>query len=108
MHLQALLNYGAGIDTTGQQGWTPLHLATRYGHTKTVKVRIKYVVSRVLDSVCSKTLLNYGANANVVKKDQWTPLHQAAQLNYTGIVKVHPNDVLWTLSRREGPFLGAS
>ena len=38
VYLQALLDYGASIDTTGQKGWTALHLATRYGHTKAVEV----------------------------------------------------------------------
>merc|ERR1711981_1393734 len=51
-------------------GWTPLHLAARYGH-----VRIVEFLAPLVD------------NPNAPKPDGWTPLHLAARYGHVKIVE---------------------
>ena len=58
---QFLCNHGADINSRTTYNWTPLHLASKFGHLKMVK-----------------WLLDHGADVNSSTKDGWTSLSLAA------------------------------
>jgi len=60
-HVQSLLEPGAEANALVKTGWTPLHIASRYGQLE-----------------IGRWLLEHGADVNARKVDQWSPLHLAA------------------------------
>jgi ankyrin repeat protein len=66
-----LVERGAEVDSRDKFGWTPLHVASRYGHLE---------ISRVL--------VDHGANVNARQENHWTPLYLSARNGHLGIVKV--------------------
>ena len=65
-YVDALLERGADMSTHGENGWTPLHYASRYGHVGVARM-----------------LMECGADVSAQAKDRWTPLHHAS---YCGLV----------------------
>ncbi|VUC27307.1 unnamed protein product [Clonostachys rosea] len=64
-----LLNAGANVCTTDYQNWTPIHLASRQGHTELVR-----------------DLLDRGADVTKQNVFGWTCLHEAAFFGHPDIV----------------------
>ena len=58
------------IPNSPEDGWKPLHLAARNGHTKIVEL-----------------LVSHGARVNAKKADGWTPLHVAVFFGHIEVVK---------------------
>jgi ankyrin repeat protein len=64
-----LLSVGAGIDSRGRYGWTPLHFASHNGHSQVVK-----------------ELLEHGADIEAKDTERWTPLHWASLYGHVAVV----------------------
>jgi hypothetical protein len=69
--VQLLLEKGADLAVADKYGWTPLCLASIYGHVNVVKL-----------------LLEKGANMAVADKDGWMPLCLASKNGHADIVKL--------------------
>ena len=73
--LELLLAHGADIECTNTLGWTPLHLAVKYGHPKQVSL-----------------LLANGANINASKSSGMTAFHLAIIHNNSAVLKILLDD----------------
>ncbi len=101
-----LLSRGAEPnDRSGDNGWTPLHVAAYWGHTDCVsalllygadvnakcltfrKTALQYVVLRSLDTHLMSILLYAGADINSVDSEHRTVLHHASWMNKPTIVR---------------------
>ena len=82
--IEALLSWGAGVNTKDHAGFTPLHIACQEGHL-----------------LCVLTLLKPGASLTLPSINGGLPIHLAAQLNRVDIVKAllehgcRPDMVSW-------------
>ena len=93
---QVILEHGADVDSTTDDGWTVLQFAARYGDAEMVKVRYaslcwftgKYFID-------GQVLLEHGAEVNAVHEDGWTALHAAAHYGDAEMVKVRYASLCW-------------
>ena len=69
--VKKLLSAGAGIDSKGEYGDTPLHRAARYGHANVATL-----------------LLEAGAGIDSTRKDGDTPLHIAARRGKANVARL--------------------
>jgi len=66
-----VIEIGAEVNFKDNAGYSPLHLAARYGHLEIVKI-----------------LLQAGAKLDILDKFGWSPLHKAAYREHLEIVKI--------------------
>ena len=84
-----LLNSGAGVSAADDQGWTPIHAASRTGYREIVEL-----------------LLESGAKLDVRTRKQETPLHLACgngKLDVSHFLINHGLDI--NLGMTKAPFL---
>ena len=97
---QILVREGADIDAAGDDGWTPLHYASRYGEVEIVKVTPNHPRCVLLNILNRQMLIREGADIEARRQsDGWTSLHLAVNFEHTDIVKVNPATVVTLLSR---------
>eukprot|EP01036_Dinobryon_divergens_P035212 gene35212-45603_t len=94
-----LIEKGADLTLTDNDGSTALHFACRGGHRETCSVLLKkgansnakindgstvlHLASRIGDTLTCSLFLDNGANSNAEKQDGSTPLHLASQGGHT-------------------------
>jgi hypothetical protein len=77
--VRELLEDNAYVNTTDNNGWTPLHEACNHGHEDIVKL--------LLTIADPKAKVNT-IGSNIVSIDKITPLHDAAENSYASICKL--------------------
>ena len=82
--LEALLSWGAEVNSQDHAGWTPFHYACQEGHL-----------------LCVLTLLKAGASLTLPTDDGLLPIHTAAQRNSVEVIRTlvehscSPDTVSW-------------
>ena len=93
---QVLLEHGADVDSTPDDGWPPLHLAARYGDAEMVKVC--YASLCWFTGKCfidCQVLLEHEADVDSTTDNGWTVLHHAARYGDAEMVKVCYASLCW-------------
>jgi ankyrin repeat protein len=98
-----LIDNGANVKFTTQDGSTPLHLAAEHGSktiiqqllgkgayidTQTNGCTPLYLAAQYGRQVVTRFLIDQGANKDVKCKNEYTPLHIAVEMNHLPIVQI--------------------
>lgn len=102
--VKLLLDSGADLETTDDNGNTPLIWAATHGHVDSIRVLLDRgadhtarnnsdktplsIATQKGHSIVARQLLMHGADANVVNKDHETPLSMAAKAGAIDIVQL--------------------
>ncbi|MCA7010841.1 ankyrin repeat domain-containing protein [Wolbachia endosymbiont of Tribolium confusum] len=104
--ISSLIEAGAAVNTSGQDGRTPLHFATEDGHVETIStlLKAKGIDVNALDQEYGriplhfaaensrvdvvKLLIEKGADVNAADQDGRTPLHFTVENGHRDIVKL--------------------
>ena len=100
---ELLIEGGADVNVTDGDGGTPLHYATKRGHTVQLPTAIIQVLIAV-DTEIVKLLINAGADVNK-EDDGYTALHFATDMGHTEIVKLLINAGA-DVNIKDGPAYG--
>jgi ankyrin repeat protein len=103
--VQRLVDAGAPLDAMSADGWTPLHLAAFFGHTKVAELLLDHGADAAARSINSNgntplhaalagnhrlvagLLLGAGADVNSTDAGGWRPLHLATANNNLDAMK---------------------
>ncbi len=101
--VKILIDNGANVNATNENGWTSLIIASEYGQSEVAKLllgngaNVNYenkgwtalmIAAQEDQSKVAKVLLDHGANANYEDKDGWTALMIAAKEGQSKVTKV--------------------
>lgn len=94
--LEILLENGADVDITNGKGWTPLHIASYYGHLEVAQMLLDYgadpkaetnkgnsplwIAMQEKSFIVAKLLIESGAEVNEVGDNGWSLIHLATIL----------------------------